>query len=182
MRLRLCFSSKSARLDSAILERRTMRHATSIELLLVEDHPGDVRLTKEAFHRCGTLRLHHAWDGAEAMAFLRQEHVYADAPRPDLIMLDLNMPRMGGHETLAQIKGDPNLKAIPTIVFTSSDSEADILTCYRLGANCCLRKPLDWEAFDHLLTSIDTFWLKAAQLPRAGAAAIRSSLSELSSG
>jgi two-component system, chemotaxis family, response regulator Rcp1 len=142
-----------------------MLQGVSIDLLLVEDEPGDARLTKEAFHHCGALRLHHAWNGVEALAFLRQGNRYADAPRPDLIMMDLNMPKMGGLEALALIKGDPNLRSIPTIIFTSTDSETDISACYSLGANCCLRKPLDWEAFDCLLASIDNFWLTRAKLP-----------------
>jgi chemotaxis family two-component system response regulator Rcp1 len=142
-----------------------MLQGVSIELLLVEDEPGDARLTKEAFHHRGTLRLHNAWNGVEALAFLRRGHGYAGVPRPDLIMMDLNMPRMGGIEALALIKGDPNLRMIPTIIFTSTDSETDISACYSLGANCCLRKPSDWEAFDCLLASIDDFWLTRAKLP-----------------
>jgi chemotaxis family two-component system response regulator Rcp1 len=150
-----------------------MQPGITIDLLLVEDHPGDVRLTKEAFQHCGAMRLHHAWNGLEAIAFLRQELGYAHAPRPDLILLDLNMPKMGGIEALAIIKDDGELKAIPTIILTSTDSDTDIIACYRLGANCCLRKPTDWEAFDRLLTSIDAFWLTRAQLPRRTAAALK---------
>jgi chemotaxis family two-component system response regulator Rcp1 len=142
-----------------------MLQGVSIDLLLVEGKAGDARLTEEAFHHRSTLRLHNAWDGIEALAFLRRGHGYKNAPRPDLIIMGLNMPKMGGMEALAQIKGDPNLKAIPTIIFTSTDSETDILACYRLGANCCLRKPSNWEDFDSLLTSIDSFWLTRAKLP-----------------
>jgi CheY-like chemotaxis protein len=149
-----------------------------IDLLLVEDEPGDARLTKEAFRHSGALRLHHAWNGVEALAFLRQGHGYTDAPRPDLLMMDLNMPKMGGIEALALIKGDPDLRAIPTIILTSTDSETDILTCYSLGATCCLRKPLDWEAFERLLASIDEFWLTRAKLPpkELALAALRASV------
>jgi CheY-like chemotaxis protein len=110
-----------------------VQHEDWIDLLLVEDHPGDVRLIEEAFQKRGTLRLHHAWNGAEALTFLRRGHGYADVARPDLIIMALNMPRMGGLEALALIKSDPDLKAIPTIIFTSTDSEEDILACYRLG-------------------------------------------------
>jgi two-component system, chemotaxis family, response regulator Rcp1 len=142
-----------------------MQQGIPIDLLLVEDEPGDVRLTQEAFHHRGTLRLHHAWNGVEAMAFLRREHGYAGSPRPDLILMDLNMPQMGGLEALTLIKGDLDLKTIPTVIFTSTDSETDILACYVLGANCCLRKPSNWHDFDSLLTSIDAFWLTRAKLP-----------------
>lgn len=141
--------------------------ATSIEVLLVEDSPGDVRLTQEAFRECGkSVRLHLAADGVEAMAFLRREGVYADAPRPDLILLDLNLPRMDGREVLALIKKDQNLKIIPTIILTTSESNADILISYQLRANCYLRKPAHWDAFDSLVRSINAFWLTKAKLPQ----------------
>jgi chemotaxis family two-component system response regulator Rcp1 len=149
-----------------------MQLGIPIDLLLVEDEPGDVRLTMEAFHHHGTLRLHHAWNGVEAIAFLRRQNGYADAPRPDLIVMDLNMPQMGGKEALAIIKGDIALRSIPTIIFTSTDSETDILACYVHGANCCLRKPSNWEDFDSLLKSIDNFWLTRAKLPGRNAAAL----------
>jgi two-component system, chemotaxis family, response regulator Rcp1 len=139
----------------------------ALDILLVEDRPGDIRLTREAFHHRGTpLRLHHAWNGIEAMAFLRHEGVYADSPRPDLILLDLKMPLMDGRETLARIKGDPCLMAIPTIILTASDLEADVSLCYGLHANCYLQKPANWDAFDRLVTGIDAFWLNRAKLPR----------------
>jgi two-component system, chemotaxis family, response regulator Rcp1 len=139
-----------------------VREVQPIEILLVEDHPGDARLTIEAFHHCdAALRLHHAWNGLEAMAFLRR----LGAPRPALVLLDLKMPEMGGRETLAQIKSDANLRDIPTIVLTNSDDEADVLACYKLGANCYLRKPPQWDAFDALMRSIDAFWLTRAKLP-----------------
>jgi chemotaxis family two-component system response regulator Rcp1 len=147
------------------LKDEPMQLGIPIDLLLVEDEPGDVRLTMEAFHHRGALRLHHAWNGVEAIAFLKREHSYAHAPRPDLIIMDLNMPQMGGKEALALIKSDPDLKSIPTIIFTSTDSETDILACYVHGANCCLRKPSNWEDFDSLLKSIDNFWLTRAKLP-----------------
>jgi two-component system, chemotaxis family, response regulator Rcp1 len=136
-----------------------------IEILLVEDRPGDSRLTKEAFdHRGKPLRLHHAWDGIEAMEFLNRGGPFGDAPRPDLILLDLDMPRMDGREVLARIKSDPHLMAIPTVILTASESEADILICYRLHANCYLHKPANWDDFDFLATSIDRFWLSKGKM------------------
>ena len=138
-----------------------------IEVLLVEDSSGDVRLTKEAFRDFGKpLRLHLASDGVEAMAFLRREGAYRDAPRPDLILLDLNLLKMDGREVLAIIKRDQNLKVIPTIILTTSDDEADILISYQLQANCYLRKPTHWDAFDNLMRSINAFWLTRAKLPQ----------------
>ena len=139
----------------------------SIEVLLVEDSPGDVRLTQEAFRDCGKpVRLHLAADGIEAMAFLRREGIHANAPRPDLILLDLNLPKMDGREVLALIKRDPSLKIIPTIILTTSDDEADVMISYQLQANCYLRKPAQWDAFDGLVRSINAFWLTKAKLPQ----------------
>jgi chemotaxis family two-component system response regulator Rcp1 len=138
-----------------------------MEVLLVEDRPGDVRLTQEAFRGSGNaVRLHLASDGVEAMAFLRHEGIYAEAPRPDLILLDLNLPKMDGREILALIKKDEKLRMIPTIILTTSDAEADILISYQLRANCYLRKPAQWDAFDNLVRSINAFWLTKAKLPQ----------------
>ena len=138
-----------------------------IEVLLVEDSPGDVRLTQEAFRDSGKpVRLHLAADGMEAMAFLRREGIYANAPRPDLILLDLNLPKMDGREVLALIKKDQDLKIIPTIILTTSDDEADVMISYQLQANCYLRKPAHWDAFDSLVRSINAFWLTRAKLPQ----------------
>jgi two-component system, chemotaxis family, response regulator Rcp1 len=138
-----------------------------IEVLLVEDSPGDVRLTQEAFRESGKIvRLHLAADGIEAVAFLRREGIYANAPRPDLILLDLNLPKMDGREVLALIKKDPGLKIIPTIVLTTSDDEADVVISYQLQANYFLRKPAQWDAFDNLVRSINAFWLTRAKLPQ----------------
>jgi chemotaxis family two-component system response regulator Rcp1 len=138
-----------------------------IEVLLVEDSPGDVRLTQEAFRDSGKpVRLHLASDGVEAMAFLQRQGIYTDAPRPDLILLDLNLPKMDGREVLALIKGDQALKTIPTIILTTSDDEADVLISYQLQANCYLRKPAHWDAFDNLVRSINAFWLTRAKLPQ----------------
>jgi len=139
----------------------------TIEVLLVEDSPGDVRLTQEAFRDSGKpVRLHLASDGVEALAFLRCEGIYADAPRPDLILLDLNLPKMDGREVLKEIKKDRNLKTIPTIILTTSDDEVDVLISYQLQANCYLRKPAHWDAFDNLVRSINAFWLTRAKLPQ----------------
>jgi chemotaxis family two-component system response regulator Rcp1 len=139
----------------------------TLEVLLVEDSPGDVRLTQEAFRDSGkAVRLHLAVDGIEAMAFLRREGIHANAPRPDLILLDLNLPKMDGREVLSFIKKDMNLKIIPTIVLTTSDAESDVLISYQLQANCYLRKPAHWDAFNALVRSINAFWLTKAKLPQ----------------
>jgi len=138
-----------------------------IDVLLVEDNPGDIRLTQEAFREINdAVRLHLARDGIEAMAFLRREGKQADAPRPGLILLDLNLPKMDGRAVLALIKQDENLKMIPTVVLTTSEREADVLISYQLQANCYLRKPAHWEAFDGLIRGINTFWLTKAKVPQ----------------
>jgi two-component system, chemotaxis family, response regulator Rcp1 len=133
----------------------------SIIVLLVEDSPGDVRLLQEAFRDSSeSIFLHVAADGMEAMAFLRQEGDHALALRPDLILLDLNLPKMDGREVLAQIKQDDSLKLIPTVVLTTSDAETDILKSYQLHANGYLTKPVQLEAFEMLVKSIRDFWTK----------------------
>ncbi|MEP6494914.1 MAG: response regulator [bacterium] len=135
-------------------------------VLLVEDSPGDVRLTQEAFRDCNmSTPLHVVSDGVEAMAFLRREGTHTNAPRPDLILLDLNLPRMDGREVLAQIKNDESLKTIPTAILTTSDAAADIMTCYQLQANCYLSKPVQLDAFEILVRSICDFWLTKVKLP-----------------
>jgi two-component system, chemotaxis family, response regulator Rcp1 len=138
-----------------------------IEVLLVEDSPGDVRLTREAFRDANSsIHLHVASDGVEAMAFLRKEGPHRDAPRPDLILLDLNLPRMDGREVLASIKDDDDLRTIPTVILTTSEAEADISTSYRLRANCYLSKPVQLDAFEKLVKSINDFWLTQVKLPQ----------------
>jgi len=140
-----------------------------IEVLLVEDSPGDVRLTKEALREANRrVRFHVACDGVEAMAFLRREGAHMDAPRPDLILLDLNLPRMDGREVLGLIKADDDLKTIPTIILTTSEAEADIVESYQLQANCFLSKPVQLDEFESLVQSINDFWLVKAKLPRPG--------------
>ncbi len=139
----------------------------SIEVLLVEDSPGDVRLTQEAFHQANlSVHLHVATDGAEAMAFLRQEGRYADAPRPDLTLLDLNLPKMDGREVLALIKEDKSLKTIPTVILTTSGAEEDIMKSYQLHANCYFTKPVQLDEFENLVKSINDFWLTKVKLPQ----------------
>lgn len=139
----------------------------SIEVLLVEDSPGDVRLTKEAFREAnGEINLHVACDGMEAMAFLKHEGAYANSPRPDFILLDLNLPRMDGREVLARIKNDEHLKTIPTIILTTSSAEEDIVRSYQLQANCYLSKPVQLDDFEGVVRSINDFWLITAKLPQ----------------
>jgi chemotaxis family two-component system response regulator Rcp1 len=136
-------------------------------VLLVEDSPGDVRLTKEAFHDADPqIDLRVAVDGVEAMAYLRREGVHSDAARPDFILLDLNLPKMDGREVLSHIKEDDDLKTIPTVILTTSDAEADILTSYKLQANCYLSKPVQLEEFESLVKSINDFWLTRVKLPQ----------------
>jgi chemotaxis family two-component system response regulator Rcp1 len=137
-----------------------------IIILLVEDNEGDVRLTREAFKegKVGNM-LMVAPDGIEAMALLRQQGVHHGAPRPDLILLDLNIPRMDGRQVLAEIKTDPSLKRIPVVVLTTSKAEEDILRTYDLNANCYITKPVDFDKFLKVVKSIDEFWLTIAKLP-----------------
>ena len=137
-----------------------------MQVLLVEDSPGDVRLTQEAFHAANEdVQLHVACDGVEAMAFLRKEGRYADAPRPDLVLLDLNLPKMDGREVLLHIKEDESLKAIPTAILTTSSAEADVAISYHRQANCYLSKPVQLEEFENLVKSINDFWLTKVELP-----------------
>jgi chemotaxis family two-component system response regulator Rcp1 len=140
----------------------------TVEVLLVEDNPGDVRLTQEIFRDASrAVHLHVACDGIEAMAFLKRLAPHADAPRPDLVLLDLNLPRMDGREVLARIKADDNLRSIPTVILTTSKAEADIEKCYQLQANCYLTKPVELGEFESLVKSITDFWLTKARLPQA---------------
>lgn len=137
-----------------------------IEILLVDDSPGDVRLTREAL-REGRVpnRLHVARDGVEAMQFLRREGPFAAAPRPDLVLLDLNMPRKDGREVLAEIKADAELRTIPVLILTTSQSDRDVLRSYELHANCYLVKPVEIDDFFRVVRSIDGFWLTVVRLP-----------------
>jgi two-component system, chemotaxis family, response regulator Rcp1 len=141
-------------------------HSRPIEILLVEDSPGDVRLTREAL-KDGKVRnnLHVVIDGVEALGFLRREGRFADAVRPDLILLDLNLPRKDGREVLTEIKLDPELAIIPVVVLTTSQAEQDILRAYRLHANCYVTKPVDLDQFIKVVQSIEDFWLTIVKLP-----------------
>ena len=137
-----------------------------IDVLLVEDNPGDVRLTREALKE-GKIRnnLHVARDGVEALAFLRREGEHADAPRPDVILLDLNLPRKDGREVLTEVKGDPALRQIPVVILTSSQAEEDICRAYDLHANCYISKPVDLDQFIRVVKSIEEFWFTVVKLP-----------------
>jgi CheY-like chemotaxis protein len=139
-----------------------------VEILLVEDNPGDVRLTREAL-RDGRVanRVTVAKDGVEAMAVLRREGSFADAPRPDLILLDLNLPKKDGREVLSEIKTDKDLQLIPVVILTSSKAEEDLVKSYGLHANCYVTKPLDLEQFATVVKSIEDFWFTVVRLPRA---------------
>jgi two-component system, chemotaxis family, response regulator Rcp1 len=137
-----------------------------IVILLVEDNPGDVRLTQEAFKegRVSNLLIVAA-DGIEAMSILRRKEPHGESPRPDLVLLDLNVPRMDGRQVLAEIKGDPDLKRIPVIILTTSKAEEDILRTYDLNANCYITKPVDFDNFLSVVKTIDEFWLTVVKLP-----------------
>ena len=137
-----------------------------IEILMVEDNPGDIRLTVEALNE-GKVRnnLHTVEDGVEALAFLRREGRYAEAPRPDLVLLDLNLPKMNGREVLAVIKEDPDLRRIPVVILTVSQAEQDIVKSYNLHANCYITKPVDLDQFLEVVKSIENFWLTVVMLP-----------------
>jgi two-component system, chemotaxis family, response regulator Rcp1 len=137
-----------------------------IEILLVEDNPGDVDLTTELFAASKiTNRISVVADGVEAMAFLRREGKYANAPAPDLMLLDLNLPRMDGRAVLEQIKNDPQLRTLPVVILTSSEAESDIARSYNLHANCYCTKPVRLEEFAKVIASIEDFWLKIVRLP-----------------
>lgn len=141
-------------------------HNGSIQVLLVEDNPGDVRLTKEALKEGKMLnRVTVVGDGVEALSFLRRQGKYADAGQPDLILLDLNLPKKDGRQVLAEIKADPGLKRIPVVVLTTSSAEEDILKTYDLHANCYVTKPVDLEQFMHVVKSIEDFWVTVVKLP-----------------
>ena len=140
-----------------------------IEILLVEDNPGDVRLTREALKEGKVYsNLHTVKDGVEAMEFLRRQGKYAGVPRPDIILLDLNLPRKDGREVLQEIKSDEVLKRIPVVVLTTSKAEEDVLRTYDLHANCYVTKPVDLEKFMVVVKTIDTFWLTVVTLPPNG--------------
>jgi two-component system, chemotaxis family, response regulator Rcp1 len=149
------------------MDSEIAQEGLALEVLLVEDSPGDVRLTREAFREANrAIHLNVVSDGVEALSFLRKQGRYAGALRPHLILLDLNLPKMDGREVLAHIKEDQDLKAIPTVILTTSEAEVDIVASYRLQANCYLSKPVQLEEFETLVKSISDFWLTKVRLPR----------------
>ena len=149
---------------SMLVKLSTMR---PIEILLVEDNPGDVRLTQEALGEAKVRNnLAVARDGVEALAYLRREPPFDEAARPDLILLDLNLPRKDGRDVLAEIKADPDLRRLPVVVLTTSSAEKDILESYNLYANCYITKPVDLDQFVRIVSSIEDFWLTIVKLPQ----------------
>ena len=153
---------------SAIAFRPIMpKERRPIEILLVEDSPSDTDLTMEALQEGGIpSNLNHVEDGVEAMAFLGRKNSYADAPRPDLILLDLNLPRKDGREVLSELKSDPDLRTIPVVVLTTSRDDRDIAQVYGLQANCYIAKPVDFDQFVNVVRAIEHFWLEVAILPQ----------------
>lgn len=146
----------------------TLVRSRPLEILLVEDNPGDVRLMREALgDGLGTTTLSVVNDGVAALALLRREGAFAAAPPPDLILLDLNLPKMDGRQVLAAIKGDPRLRRIPVVIFTTSADERDVLGSYDLGANCYITKPADLDQFIATVRAIEQFWLTVVTLPGA---------------
>jgi CheY-like chemotaxis protein len=138
----------------------------NVEVLLVEDNAGDARLVQEAFKEWRMVnRLHHVQDGEEAMAFLRGEGAHAGAPRPDLVLLDLNLPRRDGRQVLTEMKADPLLKSIPVVALTTSSEREDVDACYQAGANAFVTKPLDFTAFFNALSALKLFWFSVVTLP-----------------
>jgi chemotaxis family two-component system response regulator Rcp1 len=153
-------------IDTSLMHRAGRPDARTLEILLVEDEPGDAYLAQEALKSAGVpLRVHVAEDGVEALAFLRRTGPHAQSPRPDLILLDLNLPRKDGREVLSELKQDPTLAAIPVVVLTTSKAEQDILRCYQLHANCCVNKPVNLDQFLTVVRETMAFWLKTVTLP-----------------
>jgi two-component system, chemotaxis family, response regulator Rcp1 len=164
---RECASELVAKiLRSEMREMETMPIARPAEILLIEDNPGDVLLIQEALRTSGTgSRLHVAEDGTEAMAFLRREGGYEARALPDLIILDLNIPKRDGREVLAEIKSDPEMRRIPVVILTTSDADEDVAQTYDLHANCYITKPVDFDRFTAIVRLIESFWLSIAKLP-----------------
>ncbi|MEH2325742.1 MAG: response regulator [Nostoc sp.] len=144
----------------------TIKAIMPIEVLLVEDNPGDAQLTRIALEDSKiSIHLNVVEDGVEAMAFLRKQDKYVKAAHPDIVLLDLNLPRKDGREVLAEIKGDENLRRIPVVVLTTSQAEEDILKAYNLCANCYITKPVDFDQFVKIVQSIENFWFAIVKLP-----------------
>ena len=147
----------------------TDRVVRPAEVLLVEDNPADIRLTREAMKEGHMLNhLHVVTDGEQALQFLTRQPPYEDAPRPDLVLLDLNLPKKSGREVLAEIKQDPNLMSIPIVVLTTSRADEDVASTYELRANCFITKPVDLDKFIHVVQQIESFWLSVVRLPSEG--------------
>jgi chemotaxis family two-component system response regulator Rcp1 len=143
-----------------------MENHKEIDILLVEDDPGDVELTREGLkHAKMLIRMHTVEDGAKALQYLRGQPPYQEAVRPDIILLDLNMPRKDGRETLKEIKSDPRLRSIPVVVLTTSEAETDVERSYDLGANCYITKPVDFKAFVRVVQAIEEFWFTIVKMP-----------------
>jgi two-component system, chemotaxis family, response regulator Rcp1 len=142
-----------------------MRYERELQVLLVEDNPADARLTIEALKSSHFIRLNHTLDGVEALEFLRRQGKHCHAPRPDLILLDLNLPRKDGREVLMELKADHQFRRIPVIVLTTSDAQEDILRAYSLYANCYVCKPMSLDDFTRVIKSIEDFWLSTVKLP-----------------
>ena len=143
-----------------------MKKTRPVNILLIEDNPGDVRLTQEAFKEGRlAIQMDVVMDGVEAIKFLRKEAPYTDSTTPDLILLDLNLPKRDGREVLEEIKSDPNLKRIPVVILTTSNAEQDILKSYNLHVNCYINKPVDFDKFFDIIQKIEDFWLTTAILP-----------------
>ena len=152
------------------------RYGRPVDILMVEDNPGDVRLAIEAFKEGKILhRLFSVEDGVLAMEFLRRGKGFEDAPRPDLILLDLNLPRKDGREVLGEVKGDPTLRDIPVVVLTTSKADEDVARAYSLHANCYITKPVDLDLFLGAIRAIETFWLSVVRLPPHATASWRGS-------
>ncbi len=144
-----------------------MKPLLPIEILLVEDNLGDARLTAEAFRDCKLVNnLHHVRDGVEALAFVRREGGFEAQSRPDLILLDLNLPKTTGHEVLVELKNDEDFKTIPVVILTSSEAEIDIVKSYEMYANCYITKPVDLDKFLHVVKQIEAFWFSIVKLPK----------------
>jgi len=151
-----------------IMRTGAVQDATPVSVLLIEDDPGDVLMTREAFEDFTVANtLHVVCDGVEAMAFLRHENRYADVPTPDLVLLDLNLPRMDGREVLAAIKNDEVLRQIPVVVLTTSEAKEDVLRSYQLHANAYVTKPVDFQRFVDVVRAIDDFFVTVVRRPRA---------------
>ena len=144
--------------------------AKPIDILMVEDNAGDARLAEEAFKESKMMNtLHRVKDGVEALAFVRRMDAFADAPRPDIILLDLNLPKKDGRQVLEELKNDPDLKTIPVVVLTTSEAEQDILKSYELHANCYITKPVDLDKFMGIVKRLEDFWLSIVKLPSPAA-------------